>query len=194
MFTGIISDIGTITKAEQSGDLRLEIACSYATESIRLGDSIACNGVCLTVVAILKNGFAVELSAETVSHTAKDSWQVGRKLNLERSLKMGDTLDGHLVSGHVDGVAIIKNIEKSGDSHILTIESPPELSRFIAQKGSVTLDGISLTVNFVENAEFTVNIIPHTWKNTTLNGRKASDQLNLEIDIIARYVARLMRQ
>lgn len=194
MFTGIIDDIGTITKAEQPGDLRLEVTCNYTPESIKLGDSIACNGVCLTVVAILKKGFAVELSAETVSRTAKDSWQTGKKLNLERSLKMGDTLDGHLVSGHIDGVAIIKNIEKSGDSNILTIESPAELSRFIAQKGSVTLDGISLTVNSVENTEFTVNIIPHTWKNTTLNGRKAGDELNLEIDIIARYVARLMKQ
>lgn len=191
MFTGIISDIGTITKAEQGGDLRLEVTCSYKPESIKLGDSIACNGVCLTVVAILKNGFAVELSAETVTRTAKDSWQVSKKLNLERSLKIGDTLDGHLVSGHIDGVATIKNIEKSGDSHILTIESPPELSRFIAQKGSVTLDGISLTVNYVQNTVFTVNIIPHTWANTTLGEHKPGDPLNLEIDMLARYVARM---
>jgi riboflavin synthase len=192
MFTGIISDIGTITKAEQTGDLRLDISCTFSPESIKLGDSIACNGVCLTVVAILKNGFAVELSAETVNRTAKDSWQAGKKLNLERSLKMGDTLDGHLVSGHIDGVTTIQNIEKSGDSHILTITAPPELSRFIAQKGSVTLDGISLTVNNIENTVFSVNIIPHTWKNTTLNQRQIGDQLNLEIDMLARYVARLL--
>jgi riboflavin synthase len=194
MFTGIISDIGTITKAQQKGDLRLEIACSFAAKSIRLGDSIACNGVCLTVVEIINNGFAVELSAETISCTAANQWQVDKRVNLERSLKIGDSLDGHLVSGHVDGVASIQNIKKSGDSHILTITAPTELFGFIAQKGSVTLDGISLTVNNVENTSFSVNIIPHTWQNTTLSERKTGDQLNLEIDIIARYVARLMRK
>lgn len=192
MFTGIISDIGTITQAQQSGDLRLEIACSFAPKTIKLGDSIACNGVCLTVVEILNNSFAVELSAETVNRTATNSWQIGKKLNLERSLKVGDTLDGHIVSGHVDGVATIQNIEKSGDSHILTLTALPELSRFIAQKGSVTLDGISLTVNHIENHQFSVNIIPHTWQNTTLNSKKIGDQLNLEIDILARYVARIL--
>lgn len=192
MFTGIISDIGTITKAQQTGDLRLEIACGFAPESIKLGDSIACNGVCLTVVEILKDVFAVELSAETVARTAPNQWQVDKKLNLERSLKMGDSLDGHIVSGHVDGVSTIQNIEKSGDSHILTISAPPESSKFIAQKGSVTLDGISLTVNNVENTVFTVNIIPHTWQNTTLNNKKIGDQLNLEIDMLARYVARIL--
>ncbi|MEK6745768.1 MAG: riboflavin synthase [Pseudomonadota bacterium] len=192
MFTGIISDIGAITKAEQTGDLRLEVACGFSPESIKLGDSIACNGVCLTIVAVLNNGFAVDLSAETVNCTATNSWQTGKKLNLERSLKMGDTLDGHLVSGHIDGVATIRNIEKSGDSHILTLTAPPELARFIAQKGSVTLDGISLTVNNIENTVFSVNIIPHTWQNTTLSGRKIGDQLNLEIDMLARYVARIL--
>lgn len=192
MFTGIISDIGTITKAEQAGGLRLTIACGFSPENLKLGDSIACNGVCLTVVEILNNDFVVELSNETISCTTKNQWQVGKKLNLERSLKMGDTLDGHIVSGHVDGIVTIQNIEKSGDSHILTITVPPELSRFIAQKGSVTLDGISFTVNNVKNNDFSVNIIPHTWKNTTLNERKIGDQLNLEIDILARYVARLL--
>ncbi len=192
MFTGIISDIGTITKAEQSGDLRLTIVCGFKPETIKLGDSIACNGTCLTVVEILKDGFAVELSAETVARTSPNQWQIGKKLNLERSLKMGDSLDGHIVSGHVDGVATIQNIEKSGDSHILTISAPPELSRFIAQKGSVTLDGISLTVNRAENHQFLVNIIPHTWQNTTLNSKKTGDQLNLEIDMLARYVARIL--
>ncbi|MEQ1789448.1 MAG: riboflavin synthase [Rickettsiales bacterium] len=194
MFTGIISDIGTITKAHQTGDLRLEITCDIAPESIKLGDSIACNGTCLTVVEVLNDGFAVELSAETVACTAANQWQIGKKLNLERSLKVGDTLDGHLVSGHVDGIVTIQQINKSGDSHILTLVAPAELSQFIAQKGSVTLDGISLTVNNVENTSFCVNIIPHTWQNTTLCKRKIGEQLNLEIDIIARYVSRLMRK
>lgn len=198
MFTGIISDIGTITKAEQPkdfcGDLRLNIACGFKPESIHLGDSIACNGVCLTVVEIMDNNFSVELSTETVNCTAKNQWQVGKKLNLERSLKIGDTLDGHLVSGHVDGVATLVSIQPSEGSHILTLNTPLELSRFIAQKGSVTLNGISLTVNNIENTKFSVNIIPHTWQNTTLNEHKIGDQLNLEIDIIARYVARLMKQ
>lgn len=193
MFTGIISEVGTITKAQQNGDLRLTIACSFAPENIKPGDSIACNGVCLTVVEVLDSGFAVELSSETISCTASGQWQTGRRINLERSLKIGDTLDGHLVSGHVDGIATIENITKSGDSYILTLNAPEELARFIAQKGSVTLDGISLTVNNVENSRFSVNIIPYTWQNTTINERKAGDTLNLEIDIIARYVARLMR-
>ncbi len=192
MFTGIVSDIGTITKAQQKGDLRLTIACGFAPESIKLGDSIACNGACLTVVEILKDGFAVQLSAETIACTAKNSWQIGNKLNLERSLKMGDSLDGHIVSGHIDGVATIQNIEKSGDSHIVTISAPPALAHFIAQKGSVTLDGIALTVNNVENNLFTVNIIPHTWQNTTLSHKHTGDQLNLEIDMLARYVARIL--
>ncbi len=192
MFSGIISDIGTISQAVKNGDLRLEITCGFAAETISPGDSIACNGVCLTVVSVLNNGFAVQLSAETVSRTAKDSWQAGKKLNLERALKMGDTLDGHLVSGHVDGVATITSIIPSGDSHIVTLAAPPEMAKFIAQKGSVTLDGISLTVNNVEGCEFSVNIIPHTWNNTTMQNRQSGDQLNLEIDLLARYVARLL--
>ena len=193
MFTGIISEIGTIIKVQQNGDLRLEIACSFAPDNIKPGDSIACNGVCLTVVEVLADGFAVALSSETISRTASGQWQTGKRINLERSLKIGDTLDGHLVSGHVDGIATIENITKSGDSHILTLNAPEELARFIAQKGSVTLDGISLTVNNVENSSFSANIIPYTWLNTAINERKTGDQLNLEIDIIARYVARLMR-
>lgn len=194
MFTGIISDIGTISKAKQDGDLRLEIACSFALETIRLGDSIACNGVCLTVVEILSNGFAVQLSAETVNCAAPNQWEVGKKVNLERALKMGDTLDGHIVSGHVDGVATIEMVKKSGDSNIITLTSPPALAKFIAGKGSITLDGIALTVNKVEGDKFWINIIPHTWENTTLSTRKAGDKLNLEIDMLARYVARLMEK
>jgi len=200
MFTGIISDIGTITKATQDGDLRLEIACSFAPDSIKLGDSIACNGVCLTVIEFppttnhqpLATIFAVQLSAETVNCAAPNQWEVGKKVNLERALKMGDTLDGHIVSGHVDGVASIEEIEKSGDSSIIVLSSPPALAKFIAGKGSVTLDGIALTVNKVEGDKFWINIIPHTCENTTLSTRKAGDKLNLEIDMLARYVARLM--
>ena len=192
MFTGIISSVGTIIKSEKSGDLRLEISCSFAPESIKLGDSIACNGVCLTVVSVLENGFAVELSAETIACSAPNSWLTGKKVNLERALKMGDSLDGHIVSGHVDGIAVIQAIENSGDSHILTLLAPVALAKFIAPKGSITLDGISLTVNKVSGNEFTVNIIPHTWRSTTLGTRKAGDKLNLEIDMLARYVARLM--
>ena len=193
MFTGIISSVGTIIKSEQNGDLRLEIACNFSPESIKLGDSIACNGVCLTVVSILASGFAVELSAETVNCSAPNQWQMGKKVNLERSLKIGDSLDGHIVSGHVDGIVTIQAIENSGDSHILTLLAPLSLAKFIAQKGSVTLDGVSLTVNNVQGAEFTVNIIPHTWQNTTLGTRKTGDKLNLEIDMLARYVARLLQ-
>ena len=193
MFTGIISSVGTIIKSEQNGDLRLEIACNFSPESIKLGDSIACNGVCLTVVSILASGFAVELSAETVNCSAPNQWQMGKNVNLERSLKIGDSLDGHIVSGHVDGIVTIQAIENSGDSHILTLLAPLSLAKFIAQKGSVTLDGVSLTVNNVQGAEFTVNIIPHTWQNTTLGTRKTGDKLNLEIDMLARYVARLLQ-
>jgi riboflavin synthase len=203
MFTGIISDIGTIIKAEQKGDLRLTIACNFVLESIRLGDSIACNGVCLTVVECgvwnvecgnkkFASFFTVEISSETAFRSAGGMWQAGRNVNLERSLKLGDTLDGHMVSGHVDGTATIISIKPAGDSHILTLSVSGELSRFIAQKGSVTLDGVSLTVNNVVDTGFSVNIIPHTWKNTTLGERKTGDNLNLEIDIIARYVARLL--
>jgi len=211
MFTGIISDIGTITKAQQDGDLRLEIAYSFAPETIKLGDSIACNGVCLTVIecgvwsveceenlsSVIHHPssyFAVQLSAETVSCTASSQWQVGKKVNLERALKMGDTLDGHIVSGHVDGIATIEMVEKSGDSNIITLTSPTAIAKFIAGKGSVTLDGIALTVNKVEGDKFWINIIPHTWENTTLSTRKSGDKLNLEIDMLARYVARLMEK
>jgi riboflavin synthase len=211
MFTGIISDIGTITKATQDGDLRLEIACSFALKTIKLGDSIACNGVCLTVIECEvwsvecaeklssfihhpSSYFAVQLSAETVNCAAPNQWEVGKKVNLERALKIGDTLDGHIVSGHVDGVATIEMVEKSGDSNIITLTSPPALAKFIAGKGSVTLDGIALTVNKVEGDKFWINIIPHTWENTTLNTRKSGDKLNLEIDMLARYVARLMEK
>lgn len=193
MFTGIISSIGTIVSAEQRGDLRLTIACDFAQESLHIGESIACNGACLTVVEKGNGGFAVDLSAETVARSASGRWRQGGKVNLERSLRLGDTLDGHMVSGHVDGLAVIHAITASGGSYILAIDAPEALSRFIAEKGSVTLDGVSLTVNKVENSRFWVNIIPHTWQVTTLGERKAGDALNLEIDLIARYVDRLVK-
>jgi len=192
MFSGIITHIGTIESAEKKGDLRLNITCDFAHE-LQIGESVACNGVCLTVVECGSH-FAVDVSSETVSRTVPGQWGKDRKVNLERSLKLGDRLDGHMVSGHVDGVAIIRNSNLSGDSRLLEIEAPPELARFIAEKGAVTLNGVSLTVNKVKNSRFWVNIIPHTWQNTTLRERKAGDALNLEIDLIARYVARFLEK
>jgi len=188
MFTGIISAIGTITTSQQHGDLRLTVSCPW--NDLKLGESIACNGACLTVIETTDNGFITELSSETVSCTSP-RWNVGDTLNMERALQLGNRLDGHMVTGHVDGLSVIQNINEDGGSHTLQIEAPEELARFIAAKGSVTLDGVSLTVNKVEGAAFWVNIIPHTWKMTTLGERKQGDTLNTEIDIIARYVERL---
>jgi riboflavin synthase len=196
MFTGIINSIGHIESAEKKGDLKLVIACGWPADSMALGESIACNGACLTVIdkGTLASGssfFTTELSQETLNRTAP-RWQQGDKLNLERAMKLGDTLDGHMVTGHVDGIATINSITKEGDSHVLAIDAPQALSRFIAEKGSVTLDGISLTVNKVSGNRFWVNIIPHTWKVTTLGQRKEGEAINIEIDMIARYVARLL--
>jgi riboflavin synthase len=193
MFTGIINQIGTIENAEKQGDLRLSIACNWPAESLAIGESIAVNGACLTVTNKAPGSFTVSLSAETVSRTAP-RWQPGMRVNLERALKMGDALDGHLVTGHIDGPATITEIIASGGSHILALTAPDALSRFIAEKGSVTLDGVSLTVNQVEGSRFWVNIIPHTWAATTLSERKAGDALNMEVDLIARYVSRLLQK
>lgn len=195
MFTGIITDIGTITRAERRGDLRLTIATGYDADTIFIGESIAVNGACLTVVdkgtQMQQHWFSVDVSAETLRCTAP-RWNEGMQVNLERALRMGDSLSGHMISGHVDGLATLLSVQTVGDSLMLTIDAPKELSRFIAAKGSVTLDGVSLTVNNVEDARFTVNIIPHTHTHTTLGERKAGDALNLEIDMIARYVERLV--
>ena len=198
MFTGIISDIGEISKLSNNGDVRARINCSYSTKNIDLGASIACDGICLTVVdrsTDEKNWFEVDISAETVSRTTisapKNGWQIGRKLNLERSLKVGDELGGHIVSGHVDGVAGIESIETEGDSTRLTFKVPEDLARFIAPKGSVSLNGTSLTVNEVEKNIFGVNLISHTKSETTWNKAQVHDLVNLEIDTLARYVARL---
>lgn len=189
MFTGVINHIGKITACEKQGDWRITVVSEIGVANI--GDSIACNGCCLTVIAIAGNTLTFSLSSETLSCTAP-RWEKGMKIHLERALRMGDTLDGHLVSGHIDGLAKLISVTPAGDSHIMELEVPKELSRFIAAKGSVTLDGISLTVNKVKKNRFTVNIIPHTWDVTTFHERKVGDRLNVEIDLIARYTARLL--
>ncbi len=193
MFTGIISDLGTV--AVRDGG-RFTIRCGYAAESIALGASIACDGTCLTAVEVAPDaggsGFVVDVSNETLGKTTLDEWQRGRRVNLERALRAGDELGGHLVAGHVDGVGRIVDMRADGDSRRFTVEAPVELARYIASKGSVALDGISLTVNEVVGNRFGVNIIPHTLTHTTLGARKPGDRVNLEVDLIARYVARLM--
>ena len=161
-------------------------------ERVALGASIACSGCCLTVVGKNRKNFAVDVSAETLSKTNLGSWQTGTDINLEPSMKVGDELGGHIVSGHVDGLAIIESITPDGDSHRLKIRAPAELKHFIASKGSVSLDGISLTVNEVDDDVFGINVIPHTWQVTTLRHREPGDLLNLEIDLLARYVARIL--
>jgi riboflavin synthase len=195
MFTGIITDIGTVAELEQRGDLRARIATSYDPQTIDLGASIACEGVCLTVIEMGagtdKNWFDVEISAETVSKTNLTSWTVCRSINLERALKVGDELGGHIVSGHVDGLAEVIKIADEGDSTRVTLRALQELAKFIAPKGSISLNGTSLTVNGVDNTDFDINFIPHTKQNTTWGNVKLGDQINLEIDTLARYVARL---
>ena len=191
MFTGIISDIGTITKLDQQGDLRARIETSYDTAGIDIGTSIASDGVCLTVIAREGDWYDVQISAETISKTNLDRWQVGKRVNLERALKVGDELGGHIVSGHVDGVAEIVAIEDEGDSTRVTLRAPADLARFIAPKGSVALNGTSLTVNDVTGCEFGINFIPHTREVTTWGDVAVGDRVNLEIDTLARYVARL---
>jgi riboflavin synthase len=193
MFTGIISDIGEV--ATRDGG-RFAIRCGYAADSIAIGASIACDGACLTAtkVAAAAGGstFWVDVSNETLGKTTLGEWQPGRRVNLERALRAGEELGGHIVAGHVDGVGRIADIRTDGESRRFTLEAPPELARYIASKGSVALDGISLTVNEVMKNAFGINIIPHTLTHTTLGARKPGDKVNLEVDLIARYVARLM--
>lgn len=193
MFTGIITDIGTIQELEQRGDLRARIGTNYNTAGIDIGASIACEGVCLTVITLGDDWFDVEISAETVTMTniGRNGWTVGKRINLERALKVGDELGGHIVSGHVDGVAEVIAILDEGDSTRVTLRAPEGLARFIAPKGSVALNGTSLTVNGVDGAEFGINFIPHTKVATTWGDVATGDQVNLEIDTLARYVARL---
>ena len=196
MFTGITTDVGTVRSAEQRGDLRLTIASGYDMASVDLGSSIACSGVCFTVVDKGGDWFAVDVSAETLSRTAKDQWRQGSRLNLERSLRVGDELGGHIVSGHIDGVAEVIDVSPEGGSTRVTLRAPGNLALFLAPKGSITLDGVSLTVNEVRDGDgstdFTVNIIPHTAQQTTFGEIAVGRQLNVEIDVIARYLERMM--
>lgn len=191
MFTGIVTDIGTIIELEQQGDLRARIRTGYNTSGIDIGASIASDGVCLTVIALGDDWYDVQISAETVSKTNLDGWKLGSRVNLERALKVGDELGGHIVSGHVDGVAEIVAMAEEGDSTRVTLRAPNDLARFIAPKGSVALNGTSLTVNDVDGCDFGINFIPHTKEVTTWGAAKVGDRVNLEIDTLARYVARL---
>jgi riboflavin synthase len=191
MFTGIITDIGTVKEVEQAGDMRARIVTGYDTTGIDIGASIASDGVCLTVVALGAGWYDVQISAETISKTNLGNWAAGHRVNLERALRVGDELGGHIVSGHVDGVAEVVAVADEGDSTRVTLRAPAGLARFIAQKGSVALNGASLTVNDVEGCDFGINFIPHTKDVTTWGDVAVGDKVNLEIDTLARYVARL---
>ncbi|HEX6959691.1 MAG TPA: riboflavin synthase [Ferrovibrio sp.] len=193
MFTGIITDIGTVAAREAHGDTRFRIRTAYDMDSVAIGASIACSGVCLTVVQKGEDWFAVDVSAETLSRTTLGNWTDGSPVNLERSLKVGDELGGHIVSGHVDGVAEVVNVTTEGDSLRVRFRAPKALAGFIAEKGSVAIDGVSLTVNDVQDVTFGVNLIPHTQQVTTLGRLTAGAQVNMEIDALARYVARLQQ-
>lgn len=200
MFTGIVTALGTIREVNQSGDLRAVIACPFDPAGIAMGASIACSGTCLTVVD--KGGtagdawFAVDISGETVSRTVPNRWTVGGMLNLEPALKLGDELGGHIVTGHIDGVGTVAGIEPEGDSRRVVISAPRELAPYLAAKGSITVDGVSLTVNDVTDqpdgsCHFALNIIPHTAEVTTLGALRPGDAVNLEIDVLARYLQRM---
>ncbi len=191
MFTGIITDIGTVAELERRGDLRARIKTGYDTATINIGASIASDGVCLTVIDLGPDWYDVEISAETLSKTNIGGWSEGQKVNLERALKVGDELGGHIVSGHVDGVAEVIAVTDEGDSTRISFRAPPALARFIAPKGSVALNGTSLTVNEVAGDTFGINVIPHTQAVTTWGAVKVGDRINLEVDTLARYVARL---
>ena len=194
MFTGIITDIGRVLEVRRQGDLRARLATGYDVTGLDIGASVACDGVCLTVVATgvaPEPWFDVQVSAETVSKSNLGRWAAGRRVNLERALRVGDELGGHIVSGHVDGVAKITDIADEGDSTRVTFQAPDGLAGFIAPKGSIALNGTSLTVNEVEGARFGVNLIPHTKAATTWDDVSEGDPVNLEIDTLARYVARL---
>jgi riboflavin synthase len=192
MFTGIITDLGRVRAVVQGAMTRIEIETRYATESIAIGASIACSGACLSVVERGAGWFAVEASAETLSKTTLGAWRAGTAVNLERPLKLGDELGGHLVLGHVDGVAALAERRHDGGSLRLTLEAPAELARFIAPKGSVAIDGVSMTVNEVSGRRFGVNVIPITQRETNLGALAVGARVNLEIDLLARYVARLI--
>ncbi len=191
MFTGIITDVGEVRAVENAGDTHFTIATGYDTGAIAIGASIACSGPCLTVVETGDDWFHVTVSAETLARTTMADWRVGQRVNLERALKVGDELGGHIVSGHIDGIATVVDKRAEGESERFSIEAPEDLARYIASKGSLTLDGVSLTVNEVNGAVFGVNIIPHTAEHTTFGAFEPGTRINLEIDMLARYVARL---
>ena len=191
MFTGIITAIGSLEAITDKGDRLLRISCAWDCGTIDIGASIACSGICLTVVNTGDHWFEVAASAETMEVTTLSSWQVGASLNLERALRLGDELGGHVVTGHIDGLAQIRSITPNGHSHIVWLEAPVALAPFVATKGSVALDGVSLTVNAVKHTTFSVNIIQHSWDVTCWGNIKTGQQMNMEIDTLARYVARL---
>ncbi len=195
MYTGIITDKGRIRSIEENGDRHIVIETVFAPASIDIGASIACSGACVTVVAKgadnQGNWFAADVSQETLSKTSMGDWKVGRSVNLERSLRIGDEIGGHMVLGHVDGVATVEEITAEGGSLRFSFKAPDELARFIAPKGSITLDGVSLTVNEVDGTRFGINLIPHTQEMTTFGEATVGQKINLEIDVLARYVARL---
>lgn len=192
MFTGIITDIGKVRLLENKGDMRIEITSKIDTDLLNIGASICCSGVCLTVIERQDGWFAVEASSETLSKTILGSWELNTLVNLERALKVGDEMGGHIVSGHVDGIAQVKEIRKEGDSLRVSFITDDLLKRYIAPKGSVTLNGVSLTVNEVEGNCFGINLISHTQVETTLGALSKGESVNLEIDMLARYVARLL--
>ena len=196
MFTGIVTDIGTIDSVETRGDTRVVLRTGYDTATVDLGASIACSGVCLTVVDKGPGWFAVDVSGETIGRTAPGAWTAGRKLNLERAMKLGDELGGHIVTGHVDGVAEVLGVCPEGDSRKIGVKLPAELAPFVAPKGSITVDGVSLTVNEVADRDdgsthFSINIIPHTQAVTTLGEIGKGQAVNIEIDVLARYLLRM---
>jgi riboflavin synthase len=192
MFTGIITDIGKVRALEKKGDTRIEITTQIDTESINIGASICCSGACLTVIEKQGGWFAVQASGETLSKTILGSWALDTPVNLERALKVGDEMGGHIVSGHVDGIAQVTDVKKEGDSLRVNFKTDDILKRFVAPKGSITINGVSLTVNDVEGNCFGVNLVPHTQFETTLGKVSTEEMVNVEIDMLARYVARLL--
>lgn len=195
MFTGIVTDIGTVIASADRGDRRVTIRCSGNLSNVAIGASIACSGACMTVVDKGPDWFACDVSGESVSKTAKDMWEEGARLNLERALRIGDELGGHIVTGHVDGVGTVLAVMEVGGSHRVGIRVPTGVAPFVAPKGSITVDGVSLTVNEVtdgaDGTQFTVNVIPHTWGVTTFDALEVGSEVNLEIDVLARYLRRM---
>lgn len=194
MFTGIVTDVGTVRELRQAGDTGIVIETAYDTARIDIGASICCSGACLTVTDKGAGWFAVTASAETLACTNLDEWRTGTRVNLERALKVGDELGGHIVSGHVDGVGRVDSLHKEGDSIRVVISVPEHLAGHVAAKGSIAVDGVSLTVNEVDGARFGINVIPHTQQATTFGTLTQEQRVNIEVDLLARYVARLMER